>query len=445
MWKFVIFNSVWFLFLFNAHALDRWIGKKKTVLLILVSALVMVFPIGVDPLAWAYYLAFSLVVYSGGLRFKQWVFARGTVLDEAIEQASNKLHSEKEAFAKQTGATELVNQQSNEIYYLYDKIKEMSQCLDQFEALVVFGEALFGQFHFETLTLVLFNEAEHICKTPQEILRLKRSDFEGLFDKNQILKNKARYEIDKDPSLEAIIDHAFLSGKPVHETSLVPTAAYPIPINKNISGILIVAGEGCMQNTTLPVFASRFISEIERIKLYEKVETLAVTDGLTGVAVRRHLMERFEGELNRSKKFDFNLSVLMIDVDYFKGFNDRYGHLVGDVVLKQTAETIKKNIRELDLVGRYGGEEFLVLLVETDLSGALYVAERIRAAIAGRIFKAYDENLKSTVSIGCSGLSKDRPDAGSILESADQALYQAKHQGRNRVCLGSRQDSDDLE
>ena len=79
----------------------------------------------------------------------------------------------------------------------------------------------------------------------------------------------------------------------------------------------------------------RFISEIERVNLYEKVETLAVTDGLTGVTVRRHLMERFEDELSRSKKFSFNLSVLMIDVDYFKDFNDQYGHLVGDVVLKQ--------------------------------------------------------------------------------------------------------------
>ena len=127
----------------------------------------------------------------------------------------------------------------------------------------------------------------------------------------------------------------------------------------------------------------------------------------------------------------------MIDVDRFKDFNDQYGHLVGDVVLKQTAETIKKNIRELDLAGRYGGEEFGVLLVETDRSGALFVAERIRTAVAEKSFKAYDENLKATVSIGCASLSKDQADAGLIIEAADQALYEAKRQGRNKVCYNA--------
>jgi diguanylate cyclase (GGDEF)-like protein len=123
----------------------------------------------------------------------------------------------------------------------------------------------------------------------------------------------------------------------------------------------------------------------------------------------------------------------MIDIDHFKNINDQYGHLVGDVILKQVAQIIKKNVRELDLVGRYGGEEFGVLLIETDDSGALYVAERIRAAVAEKEFKAYDESLRVTLSIGCSTLSDKARDVASLIETADAALYKAKHEGRNKV------------
>jgi diguanylate cyclase (GGDEF)-like protein len=125
----------------------------------------------------------------------------------------------------------------------------------------------------------------------------------------------------------------------------------------------------------------------------------------------------------------------MIDVDFFKHFNDDYGHLVGDVVLKEVAQTIKKNIREVDLVGRYGGEEFGVLLIETGESEAFLVAERIRRSVEGKKYKAYDENLKITVSIGCATYSASLFEASLLIDSADAALYQAKRMGRNRVCI----------
>jgi diguanylate cyclase (GGDEF)-like protein len=186
---------------------------------------------------------------------------------------------------------------------------------------------------------------------------------------------------------------------------------------------------------TLSILTERFVWEAQRVKLYEKVETLAITDGLTGVFVRRHLLERLEGELDRSRRFGFKFSFLMIDIDRFKDFNDHYGHLVGDVVLKQVAETIRKNVREIDLVGRYGGEEFAVLLIETDEPGALFVAERIRKAMEEKVFEAYDERLSVTISAGCSSYSPALNTSALIVDAADSALYRAKRQGRNRVCL----------
>ncbi len=364
---------------------------------------------------------------------KRWSYAHLSALEYDIEEASRYLGTEHSLLEQGVrDATEL-NRRANEMYYLYDKIKEMSQSMDKFEAFLVFGEALSAQCHFETMILAFFNDEKRGQRIPSEVYRFQYSNFEGLFDKNHLLRTKKEFEIIPDPFLNKIFDNVFGSAKPLSGDGESSFTAYPIMVSGSISGILVVTGMGKIQCTALPILTERFISEIERIKLYEKVEMLAVTDGLTGVSVRRHLMERLEGEIGRSKKFGFDVSFLMIDVDHFKDINDQFGHLVGDVVLKQTAETIKKNVRELDLVGRYGGEEFGVLLVETDRAGARFVAERIRAAIAERAFKAYDENLKTTVSIGCATLSKVCSDAGLIIESADQALYEAKHQGRNRV------------
>lgn len=407
-------------------------------MLITVAALAAVFQKGVDPFAWFYYLSFSLLVFFEGLQFKRWIYAKSSALDGEIHEALKKLETARALLERKTKATNDINRRANEMHYLYDKMKEISKSMDKFEALLVFGEALSGQCRFETVVLALFDEEDEGAQISEAIYCLKYSDFEGLFDKSFILKNKKEFMVALDPFLRKIFKRVFERRTPWADEGVNPSAVYPILMNNKVSGILIVTGVSCVQSGALSVLAGRFISEIERVKLYEKVETLALTDGLTGVAVRRHFLERLKGEIGRSKKFSFNLSFLMIDVDYFKDVNDRYGHLVGDVVLAQTAETIKKNVRELDLVGRYGGEEFGVLLVETDRSGALLVAERIRIAVAETNFKAYDEKLRATLSIGCASLSKDLADAGSLIEAVDGALYEAKHRGRNRVCLASR-------
>jgi diguanylate cyclase (GGDEF)-like protein len=124
-------------------------------------------------------------------------------------------------------------------------------------------------------------------------------------------------------------------------------------------------------------------------------------------------------------------------VDHFKEFNDRYGHLVGDALLVETADTIKENLRQIDLLGKYGGEEFCVILTETDLDSAKFAAERIRQAIETKTVSVYDESLKITISIGISAFPDNAEDLNSLIDKADSALYKAKEQGRNRVCVYS--------
>ncbi len=208
----------------------------------------------------------------------------------------------------------------------------------------------------------------------------------------------------------------------------------PLNIDKNTLGYLAVTLVKERDKERFYILAGQFLLGVKRAILYKKVQELAITDSLTGVFSRRYLLERFNEEMERSKNFKYNFSFLMIDIDHFKDFNDRYGHLVGDAILREISKTIKENIRQIDLVGRYGGEEFSVILSETDKYGARFVAERIRQAIEYGPVKAYDEDLKVTISIGISTFPDDAKDIQILIDRADWALYRAKQSGRNRVC-----------
>ncbi len=198
-------------------------------------------------------------------------------------------------------------------------------------------------------------------------------------------------------------------------------------------GLLAIKGLLPQDQEKVIILTHQFALALRRIKLYEQVENLALTDSLTQVHTRRYFMERFEEELKRAHKRKMQLSYLLIDVDHFKSFNDQYGHLTGDQILQQIGVRIKENIREIDIAGRYGGEEFCVVLPDTGSDGAQFVAERIRSATADRPIRAYDNDLTITISIGVATFPKDAKEPQELTEKADAALYRAKEAGRNKV------------
>lgn len=166
----------------------------------------------------------------------------------------------------------------------------------------------------------------------------------------------------------------------------------------------------------------------------EKILALSRRDGLTGVWNRRYLTEMLEHELAVSRRSSSLLSVVMIDLDFFKKINDTHGHAMGDQVLVLTAATLQQAIRETDYVGRYGGEEFVVVLPACDEKTAMVIAERCRSMIAALIVNTEGMLLPISASFGVSTTVANSPqDSSNLLNSADKALYQAKHAGRNRV------------
>src|SRR5213078_1682216 len=165
-----------------------------------------------------------------------------------------------------------------------------------------------------------------------------------------------------------------------------------------------------------------------------ELERLSVTDALTGLYNRRHLMGTLANEVQRSRRLRRTFSVLLADVDHFKQYNDTHGHLGGDAALVKVAEILRKMTRSVDSVARYGGEEFVVMLIEAPIAIAATVAERIRARVAGEAFPGG----KMSVSIGAAEYPAHGDTPEELIASADAAMYEAKSAGRDRVAVAGR-------
>ncbi len=181
--------------------------------------------------------------------------------------------------------------------------------------------------------------------------------------------------------------------------------------------------------------AQQLSSVLNKVFLFHRTKELSITDPLTRLYNRRYLNERLEEEIQRAKRYGKHLTALLVDIDYFKQYNDLYGHLQGDEVLKKLAFLFQDNTRHADIVARFGGEEFVVLLPEINYKNGRIAAEKLRIKIEKADFKGEAKlptgNL--TISIGYATFPRDAQDATDLLDLADQALYLSKEQGRNRV------------
>jgi len=190
-------------------------------------------------------------------------------------------------------------------------------------------------------------------------------------------------------------------------------------------------------NETLEDKVKERTNELECVN--HKLAELSTTDALTGIRNRRYFDQMLEREFNRARREREQLSILMLDIDYFKRINDEYGHQVGDDVLRQVAKILRKVVhRTTDLIARYGGEEFSMILPNTDVAGAYLVAEKIRKEIADQQLSAEGHSFSMTVSLGLMGDAPQRGDSADYwLKEADDALYKAKESGRNKVVLAA--------
>ncbi|MEI7989196.1 MAG: diguanylate cyclase, partial [Chloroflexota bacterium] len=212
----------------------------------------------------------------------------------------------------------------------------------------------------------------------------------------------------------------------------------PIMIEGKAAGFLsLLSSKKCFFTQKhierIQIFADQAAIAIQKMRLFEQMNILATTDGLTEISNRRYFLTSAEKEFERSIRYMESLSIIMIDIDHFKKVNDTYGHTTGDEVLHETAQLCKQSLREVDLIGRYGGEEFIILLPETDAVEAYLVAERLCMLIADHKFNTKSGIIHITASLGVASIEDKGYSIKSLLDHSDQALYTAKQEGRNRV------------
>ncbi|MCP4687496.1 MAG: diguanylate cyclase [Desulfobacterales bacterium] len=215
---------------------------------------------------------------------------------------------------------------------------------------------------------------------------------------------------EKDDIVEALDSGAYdFLSKPVHAAELRARIAV---------GVRLVAAE-------------------DKLREYaEKMERIAVTDALTGAFNRRYFFKQAENEIRRAKRYDRTLSFLLLDIDHFKKVNDTHGHFAGDEALKALTESCKSSIRDCDIFARHGGEEFSMILPETDEDGAFILAERLRKVIEKMTISHEGSRFNFTVSIGVASFKSGDKTVEAVMTRADDALYEAKRKGRNRIEAG---------
>lgn len=217
----------------------------------------------------------------------------------------------------------------------------------------------------------------------------------------------------------------------------------PLIVDRKLTGLLMLAKytEAAFEPEDLRlllIIANQVGLAIQNRRLYEQAYYSAITDGLTGIYNHKYFREQLEFQLEKAKEYGFKISLILIDIDHFKKFNDTYGHQIGDLVLKEVSKVIQNCVNSDSLVARYGGEEFVVILPDTSTEDALVVGEKIRAAIEKKTVKTREySSLYVTVSLGIATFPDHIKNPGrmvvELIDRADESLYTAKNSGRNRV------------
>ena len=366
-----------------------------------------------------------------GFCYYHWELKRfQTRAQESKEIVRKSFESFQAKYQTRLGSLRHLEAQVSSLMNLFEIARDFSECMD-FNTLAEFLlKKLRSELVFEKMQIFLMPRAVPGKETPP--IKVYSMLQDGVQEEERVLTDQEREDFNAMVCAKAMVrrDERWY---------------FPIMEGNEISAVFSIHGIKEEDLARVEVLSAYLVLLIKKIKLYETVRELAIVDELTQVFVRHHFFERLEEELRRSMRFKLPLTVLMLDIDHFKRYNDDFGHLVGDATLKEVSDLLKRNLRRVDLVGRYGGEEFIVAMPETRLANAAEVAERIRSSIARHDFQVYNVRTKVTVSQGIMVFDGEiaaqtepvdvKVIATELIRKADEAMYRAKEEGRNRVCL----------
>lgn len=370
-----------------------------------------------------------LVAYSGSHPFQPEEISIGEQVAGLVALTLEKFHAIEEA-RKRAEEAEILRKAGAAVAATLHSDEAINRILEQLWLVIPYDSA--------SVQLLRKNELEIVggrgWEDPEEILGL-RFPVPGDNPNTVVIETGKPYIVDNTEGAHT----SFREGGP-HD-HIRSWLGVPLTVHEKIIGLLTIDSRQPDHFTgnhvkTASTFADQVAIALENARLFEEVQNMALTDMLTGLYNRRGLFEIGHIEFTRTKRLGRPFALIMIDIDHFKDVNDRYGHPAGDQVLQFLASELQAAVREGDIVGRYGGEEFAVLLSGSDGREAMNLAERLRAAIEQSPFFIEGNELRITSSLGVAELNENSPNLETLVARADQALYIAKHRGRNCVVMG---------
>ena len=353
---------------------------------------------------------------------------------ESISSQERRLHAGKEELERSNSELE---RQLAEIFFTHEFFKALTRYtyVDDIAALIVDGAN--GILGAEISSVYLLDQQEWVFRLRGSQGRPEEELVADVPVGDTILGRA--FESGLVEQLEVATDRT-LAGWLADPSTIGSQAAVPLRSGERVTAVLVVAWTehhelDPAQVDRIHVIASQAALALHNALLHEELERLSVTDRLTELYNHGYFQQRLEEELERASRFGRTLSLIMLDIDDFKKFNDRWGHPRGDTVLRAVSAVIRQNLREIDVAARYGGEEFIVVLPETDEAGALAVAERIRRSMADHEFDAGNGApvVRQTVSLGVATYPVHGVTAPRLVEAVDAAMYEAKRRGKNQV------------
>ena len=324
----------------------------------------------------------------------------------------------------------LVQRRAAQLEAINALAKQTTVELDIKDLLERFCNQLPKSFPVESVAVLLREEENTLT------LRACNQELAADFESDHLLERLRESSMIRSAS-DAVVSHAIESSAPCIRNASAEVCLPLVSFGTNI-GVLLCGSRTLKRFSANDLQALESVADILATALQnsiyvEKVRQLASRDGLTGMLNRRAFEERIVEEITRAERYGSGLAILMIDIDHFKTVNDDFGHLLGDEVLKHTATIFSHQLRKVDFICRFGGEEFAIILPSTTLESAAAVAEKLRRAFFSHAFSGIPRPV--TVSIGVAAFPENGVHRDTLVQAADRALYQAKIDGRNRVSI----------
>lgn len=361
------------------------------------------------------------------------LFVELQVAYDKIRSHERKLQSSKEALER---ANEELESRLAEIFFTHEFFKALTSYTSVDDVCSLIVDGCNGILGAEISCVYLFNRDDWTLS-----LRASQGRPEQMFRPLvPVSETLLGYAFREGMVQEALVEHASGAASWVAQPlEIVSQVVVPLRAGESVFGVMVVASSTPRELQPaelerLQVLGNQSSLSLQNALLHGELERLSVTDRLTEMYNHGYFQQRLEEEINRCERFGHPLSLIMLDIDDFKAFNDSCGHVRGDEVLKGVSAVIRRNLREMDIAARYGGEEFVVVLPETEMDGAVALGERIRQGVESLQWQAEGEpTLVRTVSVGVAEYPKAARTALRLLEAADKAMYSAKRAGKNRV------------